>query len=454
MIRDERPSDSRPRLSVCIIACKDLSLNVRVLRQAKALAEAGHSATVIAFNTPDTRLMQADGVTLMATGEPPFPALLLANLWSTAHVLRDEARLQRQAAAAVAAGQSRVGRFAQRAATQLAGRSFDLVQAHFDKALTAAALLASCNGANLVFDAVEVPFDQELIPPTPVNRSLRLAEIRQEMEIAERSNGWITVNDSLADAAVERFAIARPLVLRNCQNQGPWSSNGGLRRDMGLGDDARILLHLNTMRRGEGLETVIDALAQLPTNVHLVALGPTPERRFLSRMRRRAAERAVADRFHVAPLQPPHTVLQYIAGADIGIIARQGTLQNFRLSLPNRLFQLIAARLPVIATPIREIARIVQEWDVGLLFDEGESGSLAMAIRTMLDPSAMARFRVAVDRAAGVLTWERECAPYVDFIERAAAAKQADRPPDSVEGIRMRAEQIGERSRFRGPVPQ
>jgi glycosyltransferase involved in cell wall biosynthesis len=191
-----------------------------------------------------------------------------------------------------------------------------------------------------------------------------------------------------------------------------------------LTNKARILLHLNTMRPGEGVETAIDALAQLPSEFHLVALGPAPERGFVALMRRRATSFGVAERFHIAPLQPPHAVLAYIAGADIGIIARQGRLQNLRLSLPNRLFQMIAARLPVVATPLPEISRIVRTWRLGLLFDESDPAGLAAAVRRLVEPSALAQFRGAADKAARALTWDRESATYVRSIERLAGRGQ------------------------------
>jgi len=404
---------------VCIIACKDLSLNMRTIRQARSLARAGHAVTIVGFRVPDARLAgEQEAATLVATGTPHPSILMMSRLWLTRYVLRDDAGLERGAEAFVAAGGSRGGLFTRRALAALKDRSFDVVQAHFDRSLIAGAALSRRCGAKLVFDAVEIPFDRELLPKPAAARAVRLAEIRREAEIAQRADGWITVNDSLADAAAERFDLPRPLVLRNFQDAGQWRSDGRLRSDVGLTGDARILLHLNTMRPGEGVETGIDALAHLPAEFHLVALGPAPEPGFQRKIRRYAAARGAAGRFHIAPLQPPHAVLPYIAGADIGIIGRQSGRQNFRLSLPNRLFQLIAARLPVVATPLPEIARIVESWGLGLLFDEADSAGLAAAVMKIAEPSALAGYRAAADNAARAFTWDQESAAYVRFIER------------------------------------
>jgi glycosyltransferase involved in cell wall biosynthesis len=136
-------------------------------------------------------------------------------------------------------------------------------------------------------------------------------------------------------------------------------------------------------------------------------------------------------------LQPPHAVPAYIAGADIGIIARQGRLQNLRLSLPNRLFQMIAARLPVVATPLPEISHFVRTWRLGLLFDESDSAGLAAAVRRLIEPSALPQFRDAADKAARALTWDRESATYVRSIERLAGrGRDRGSPANIVSGVR------------------
>jgi glycosyltransferase involved in cell wall biosynthesis len=409
-----------PGLSVCIVAYKDLRRNTRVARQAAALAQAGHRVTVVGFGVPDLQPAASEnGTTAIAAGIPAYPKSLMTMLDVARHALPlpRGAGLRLAASTAVATERNRTGVFARRAAALLAGRSFDVVQAHDEKALIAAAALRRRYGGRLVYDVVEVPFDDEKLPNGPVARAVRLAEMRREIDIARSAEGWVTVNQALADDIAERFRVPPPLVLRNCQYDGNWPSDGRLRRDLGLSEQARLLLHLNTLRPGEGVETAIDALAVLPREVHFAALGPEGERGFVARMRRHAAARGVADRFHVPPLQPVHAIAAYAAGADIGVIARQGVSRNNRLSLPNRLFQMIGARLPVAATPLPEIARLVREWGLGELFDEDDAAALAAAVGMMLEPAALAGFRLAADRAASSLVWERESAPYVKMIE-------------------------------------
>lgn len=424
---DSSPAPSSPRLSVCIVAYKDLRLNTRVARQAASLIAAGHAVTVVGFAPP---AVVGDGATrpvMVATGVPGHPKSLTALLDVSRHLLPFSrgAGMRLGAAMAVSARQGRSGGFARMVARHLTGRAFDVVQAHDERALIAAATVGRRCGAPLVFDAVELPFDDEKLPRWPAARALRLAEIERERALARGAEGWITVNDSLADDIARRLRVRRPLVLRNCPPAGRAPSDGRLRRDLGLPDRVRLFLHLNTLRPGEGVETAIDALTRLPADMHLAALGPEGQAGFVKRMRRRAAENGVDDRFHVPPMQPVDKIAAYVAGADIGVIAREGSSRNNRLSLPNRLFQLIGAGLPVAATPLVEIARIVRQWGLGVVFDEGDPDALAAAVRAMLLPEALAGFRRAAAIAAAGLVWEQESQPYVRLIETVARPRPA-----------------------------
>jgi glycosyltransferase involved in cell wall biosynthesis len=406
-------------LSVAIVAYKDLRRNLRVMRQAAALMEAGHQVTVIGFAAPAP---SPGAAAVFATGLPAYPKLVTGVLDVGRHVLPGAA-MRVVAAALVRAKASRCGRFARAVLQRLSERSFDIVQAHDERALIAAAALGRRCRAGLVFDAVELPFDEEKLPSRPAPRALRLTEIAREIEIARTAAAWLTVSDAIADEVARRHGVRRPLVVRNCPPAGDRPNDGRLRRDLGLAEGVRLLLHLNTLRPGEGVETIIDALALLPDDIHLAALGPEGATGYVARMQRYATARGVAARFHLPPLQPLDRIASYAAGADLGVIARQGHSRNNRMSLPNRLFQMIEARLPIAATPQDEIGRIVRTWELGLLFRESDPAALAATVTQMLEPASFARFRRNTVAAGATLVWERESPAYVKLVEGAAAGR-------------------------------
>ena len=82
---------------------------------------------------------------------------------------------------------------------------------------------------------------------------------------------------------------------------------------------------------------------------------------------------------------------------------------NFQHALPNRFFHAVAAGLPVLYPPLAEIAALCSEHELGLPIDPLDPVSVADAARRLSeDPELLARLRANVERAAPLLSWERE----------------------------------------------
>jgi glycosyltransferase involved in cell wall biosynthesis len=112
-------------------------------------------------------------------------------------------------------------------------------------------------------------------------------------------------------------------------------------------------------------------------------------------------------------------VMRYAAGATIGIAPIENTCLNHTYDLPNKLFEYIQANLPVIATDLPEMRRLISEFGVGEIFPEGDATALASVIKRMLDcPQLLARYRKASRKAAAVLNWQVEESRLIQVYDR------------------------------------
>jgi glycosyltransferase involved in cell wall biosynthesis len=101
----------------------------------------------------------------------------------------------------------------------------------------------------------------------------------------------------------------------------------------------------------------------------------------------------------------------------------QASTLNHRLSSPNKLFESLAAGVPVVVSDFREMRRIVLEdpdGPLGAVCDPSDPASVATAIRSILDRSPEERealrarcLRAAHDR----WNWETESARLVALYE-------------------------------------
>jgi glycosyltransferase involved in cell wall biosynthesis len=81
---------------------------------------------------------------------------------------------------------------------------------------------------------------------------------------------------------------------------------------------------------------------------------------------------------------------------------------SYELTLPNKLFEYVAAGLPVLASDLPVMGDFVQRYGVGLLTDAADPNDIADKLRRILDPERNAQLRAAAARARAELSWPAE----------------------------------------------
>jgi glycosyltransferase involved in cell wall biosynthesis len=110
---------------------------------------------------------------------------------------------------------------------------------------------------------------------------------------------------------------------------------------------------------------------------------------------------------------PPEALLDWVASADVVAVPIRPSTLNHRLTTPNKLFEAMAAGVPVVATDLPGMAPIVRETGFGVLVDPADPAALASGIRAIVDASDSVRaaYRDAATRAAHAeYNWERQLA--------------------------------------------
>ena len=144
---------------------------------------------------------------------------------------------------------------------------------------------------------------------------------------------------------------------------------------------------------------------------------PTTSRTCASGRRARARRRASL----LAPAVPTDDVVRWAAGADVGLALIQNVSLSYFLSLPNKLFEYVAAGLPVVASDFPELRGVVEGRGLGVVCPPDDRDAIARAIAwTLDDPERHARLRAAARAAAAELTWDRESRILVELVGRLA----------------------------------
>ena len=108
------------------------------------------------------------------------------------------------------------------------------------------------------------------------------------------------------------------------------------------------------------------------------------------------------------PRIPYDELMKYTSAAEIGLSLDKDTNINYRYSLPNKLFDYINAGIPVLASPLPEIKKVIDRYEVGLLIENHEPQHIASKLKQMLENDYKSKLFHNLKRAAAELNWENE----------------------------------------------
>jgi len=228
-----------------------------------------------------------------------------------------------------------------------------------------------------------------------------------ERVLAKRCHLVITVNESCALEMAESLGLQSPLVLRNCvdpvaEKDG---STAGLREKLGLVQGEPLVVYTGHLKTGRGLHNLLKAWAGMPGGTHLAFVGYGP----LESELREFALNCRPNNVHFLPPVKAWELPGFISGATLGVVLTEETDLSSRCSLPNKLFEYIAAGVPVLATDLPEIHRLVDGCQAGVFTDPLDHNSIRAALTELLgDGERLERLRQNVLKARDNLTWQGE----------------------------------------------
>ncbi|MCU0492894.1 MAG: glycosyltransferase family 4 protein [Chloroflexaceae bacterium] len=135
---------------------------------------------------------------------------------------------------------------------------------------------------------------------------------------------------------------------------------------------------VGTLKPWHGLPTLIDAFAMLArqeTPLRLLLVGDGPER---AALQADLAQRGLSEKAHFTGAVPPTAVPGLLASMDVAV-APYPVLADFYFS-PLKLYEYMAAGLPVVASRSGQIERVLRHCETGLLCAPGSATELAAAL--------------------------------------------------------------------------
>jgi glycosyltransferase involved in cell wall biosynthesis len=216
--------------------------------------------------------------------------------------------------------------------------------------------------------------------PELVNRpSVRKVWRFIESSIFPKLKHVYTVNDSIADLYEDDYGI-RPLVMRNIPEIKEVQVKTKSRTDFGLSETSFILiLQGSGINVHRGAEEAVEMMRYLPECLLVIAGSGD----VIEQLKLMAKEDELKDKIMFFPRMPYHEMMEITRCCDVGLTLDKDTNINYKFSLPNKLFDYIHAGIPVLASDLPEVRKIIEDYNVGLISSNHEPKQLAEIIQNL-----------------------------------------------------------------------
>ena len=337
----------------------DPRVNSRAVRQLRLLSELGLKILVLGLGTPvGVANMNIKDVTLMCLPRPPGSGPQF--FW----------RNHRQFKSALKQVKSKVY------------HASDLYT------LPAMRQAADRHHARLVFDARELYTHLPSATRRPWVRTTW--EVIQHMHI-HRANCVYTVSESIAHHLKKKHNAQNVCLMRNIPAPQAAASTRTLRERLALPPDVTIILHQGNLQKHRGATMMVEAMLHTE-NAVLVFMGHGPLRPDTEHL---VQNLGLQSKVRFIDPVPPEKLLSVTASADLGLTFLEDCCLNHRYALPNKLFEYIAAGVPVVASDLPEISQIIQRFNVGCVVPAGNSRALAAAFNRAVSDTELRHSWVA-----------------------------------------------------------
>lgn len=257
-------------------------------------------------------------------------------------------------------------------------------------------LAAKLRGKELVFDA------HEMFPEVPevVGRP-HVKKIWTKIEdiFFPKLKACYTVCQSIADMYNRKYGINMQ-VIRNISAYKPID---GIQKKIHA--TGRVLLYQGAVNVGRGIEWMIDAMPYLDNAIFYVA----GDGDILESLLTYVSKRELNDRVVFLGRIPFEELNAYTISADLGVSLLENKGLNYYYSLPNRIFDFMHAKVPVIATDFPEIRNVLTEAGTGILIDNYDPQYLAQRVEEALQEWSRKPNREDIfNKACKTFNWEQE----------------------------------------------
>jgi glycosyltransferase involved in cell wall biosynthesis len=266
--------------------------------------------------------------------------------------------------------------------------------------LLANRLAARLRRKPLVYDSHEL-FTE--VPELMNRPGVRKVWLRIERGIFPKLKYVFTVNESIAEIYRKKYKVDL-LVLRNVPSKAMHIEQTE-RQQFGLDESKKVLiLQGSGINIDRGAEELLEAMKLIENVVLIIAGGGD----VIGKLKLESEHPLLKGKVMFFDKMPHQELMKLTRCADCGITLDKDTNLNYRYSLPNKLFDYIHAGIPVLASKLPEIEKIINKYQIGVIVESHDYQVIAQNIQEIVFNVPKSHWTNALERASNELSWEHE----------------------------------------------
>lgn len=252
----------------------------------------------------------------------------------------------------------------------------------------------------LIYDSHEIFCE---VPELKNSLTKKMIWEKVESLIVPKLKLCLTVNESIAKWFLDKYNVKFEV----CRNIPETKEIERIKnkKELGLPESSKIVLLQGAgININRGAEELVEAMKYIDGVVLLIIGGGD----VIENLKNYAKMNCLEEKIIFKNKMAPSLLFHYTSNADLGISIDKQTNVNYNNSLPNKIFDYIQAGLPIVASRIKEIEKIISEYNIGVFIENHDPLHIAATIKSALYSENYLIWKKNTNKAFAENTWEKE----------------------------------------------
>ncbi|AHZ84220.1 hypothetical protein Bb109J_c1525 [Bdellovibrio bacteriovorus] len=273
-----------------------------------------------------------------------------------------------------------------------------IIHCHDTLVLPLGVLLKIATGAKLIYDAHELESNKN-----GLSRFLGKMTFIAERFLCKRVDGLIVVSDSILEWYKNNIDLSHKHteVILNAPmlSQNARFDHSYLRKRFAIPHGSLLFIYVGILGEGRYIDQLLEVFSKSGFKSHIVFLGYGVYREKIVKLS------GEVDNIHYHEPVSHDQVVSIVSSADVGFCLIPNVSLSDYYSLPNKMFEYIFAGVPVLASKMPEIQKLIEKHNLGICCELTVESIFAAIVQ--LEADGLDRIRPKIEEIA-YLDWSNQ----------------------------------------------